>query len=231
MATRQLTVIPPMDLTGKTVGYWYVKGPAPPRYDNKGRPSIKMWDCVCRCGVERQVRDSELRRLGSTSCGCFNREISSTHHATKTRLYEIWHGLKQRCNNPKSKDAHNYGARGIKVCDEWNENFEAFRDWANNNGYLDSLTLDRIDVNGPYSPDNCKWSTIKEQSRNTRVNHLLRFNGEDKTIAEWAEITGIKYYTLANRIYNGWSVERALTQPVQQKKYRNKGEISNGTCV
>lgn len=226
MATRQRTVIPPMDLTGMTIGYWYVNGPAPPRIDGRGCPSIKMWHCRCRCGTESEVRDAELRRYGSTSCGCFNREISTTHHETGTRLYEIWHGLKQRCNNPNSKDAHNYGARGIKVCDEWNNSFECFRDWAKSNGYQDNLTLDRIDVNGPYSPDNCRWSTIKEQSRNTRSNHMLEFNGQKKTIAEWSEITGIEYFTLANRIYMGWPVQRALTQPVDHKKniYKQKGE-------
>lgn len=231
MATRQKTVIPPMDLTGMTIGYWNVKGPAPPRIDYRGNFSIKMWHCVCRCGVEREVRDAELRRFGSTSCGCFNIEISSTHRGTHTRLHEIWHGMKQRCNNPRSKDAHNYSERGIYVCDEWNESFESFRDWANANGYADNLTLDRIDVNGPYSPENCRWATVKEQSRNTRVNHLLRFNGSEKTMAEWSDITGIPYFTLANRIYHGWTVERALTQPVDHKKNKYKGEMKHGNSV
>lgn len=224
MATRQRTVIPPMDLTGMTIGYWYVNGPAPPRIDGRGCPSIKMWRCKCRCGTESEVRDAELRRYGSTSCGCFNREISTTHHETGTRLYEIWHGLRQRCNNPNSKDAHNYSDRGIMVCDSWNNSYEAFRDWALANGYTDDLSIDRIDVNGDYCPSNCRWATQSQQARNTRFNHLLEFNGKSQTIADWAEEIGIDYYTLAKRIGMNWSVERALTQPVKNRnnKYKQK---------
>ena len=155
-------LMPPMDLTGMQIGYWYVNGPAPPRQDNRGR-FIKMWFCTCKCGTQRNVRDAEIRRGSSTSCGCYNREICSTHHETNTRLYEIWHGMKQRCNNPNSKDALNYYNRGISICREWSESFEVFRDWALLNGYRDDLSIDRMNVNGDYSPDNCKWSTAKEQ--------------------------------------------------------------------
>ncbi len=227
MATKRRTTIPPIDLTGMTIGYWYIKGPAPPLRDKENR-IIKRWYARCRCGTEKIVRDSELRRGGSLSCGCYNREISSTHHETKTRLYEIWHGLKQRCNNPNSKDAKNYSSRGITVCDEWNNSYEAFRDWAVFNGYHDGLSIDRIDVNGDYCPENCRWATAKEQCRNTRVNHLLTYNGETKTIAEWAEITGIDYYTLAKRVEQGWSDERAITQPVDHRKNKYKYKLKEG---
>ena len=231
MPTRQKTVIPPMDLTGMTIGYWHVEGPVPPRRDSRGRLNIKMWNCRCKCGTEREVRDSDLRRYGSISCGCFNIEISSTHHATGTRLYEIWHGMKQRCNNPATKDAHNYHNRGIRVCEDWENDFEIFRDWALMNGYSDNLTLDRINVNGNYCPSNCRWATLSQQARNTRVNHLLDFNGRQQTIADWADEIGIDYYTLAKRIEKGWTVKRALTEPVYHKNNKEKGEMKHGNSV
>lgn len=214
-------LIPSMDLTGMQIGYWLINGPAPPMYDKRGR-TIKMWDCTCRCGTRKDVRDAEIRRGESSSCGCYNREISSTHHSSRTRLYEIWHGMKQRCNNPRSKDAHNYSERGIAICQEWNDSFESFRDWAISNGYQDGLSIDRIDVNGNYCPENCRWSTASEQCRNTRVNHLLTFNGKTQPIASWADETGIDYYTLSKRIEKGWSVDRALTQPVDHRKNKYK---------
>lgn len=232
MAAGRMMVIPPMDLTGRSVGYWHIQGPAPPRYDRRGS-AIKMWHCVCRCGTEKDVRDSEIRRNGSLSCGCYNREVSSTHHSSKTHLYEIWHGMRQRCNNPESKDAANYYNRNIRVCDEWNNNFESFQQWALANGYSDDLTIDRIDVNGNYSPDNCRWATPSQQARNTRFNHFLEFNGKRQTIADWADELGMDYYTLAKRVEKQWPVERALTQPVDHRKnkYKNKGEKEYGTSA
>ena len=130
--------------------------------------------------------------------------------------------MKQRCNNPNSKDAHNYSDRGIKVCDDWNKSYEVFRDWAFANGYADNLSIDRIDVNGDYCPSNCRWATQSQQARNTRFNHLLEFNGKCQTIADWAEEIGMDYYTLAKRIEKNWTVERALTQPVDHRKNKYK---------
>ena len=233
MASGKRVVIPPMDLTGMTIGYWYVNGPAPPRIDGRGCPSIRMWDCVCKCGNHKEVRDIELRRNGSLSCGCYNIEVSSTHHASDSRLYEIWHGMKQRCNNPSGKDAKKYHDRGIRVCDEWNDSFESFQSWALQNGYAPDLSLDRIDVNGNYCPSNCRWATMSQQARNTRFNHFLEFNGKRQTIADWADETGIDYYTLAKRIEIGWTTERALTQPVDHSKNKNKhkGEDFYGTSA
>ena len=231
MASGKRVIIPPTDLTGKTIGYWYVNGPAPPRTDSRGHPSIKMWNCTCKCGVRKEVRDIELRRNGSLSCGCFNVEVSSTHHASDSRLYEIWHGMKQRCNNPVSKDAAKYHDRGIRVCNEWNNSFEDFQRWALQNGYSETLTLDRIDVNGNYCPSNCRWATQSQQARNTRFNHFLEFNGKRQTIADWADEIGFDYYTLAKRIEKGWTTERALTQPVDRNKNKYKGEKFYGNSV
>ena len=132
--------------------------------------------------------------------------------------------MKQRCNNLNSKDAHNYGLRGINVCDEWNDDFSAFKDWALSNGYDDTLSLDRINVNGNYEPANCRWATAKEQGRNTRSNHILRLNDQAKTMIEWSEETGIDYSTIARRTYNGWSDEKVLSEPVDYRKNSKKKE-------
>lgn len=130
----------------------------------------------------------------------------------KTRLYYIWSHMKQRCYNENETNYHKYGARGIKVCGEWLDDFMAFRKWALSNGYRDDLTLDRIDFNGNYEPSNCRWATYIQQANNTRKNHLLTFNGETHTLTEWSRIVKIKRPTIERRINKyGWSVEEALT--------------------
>ena len=126
--------------------------------------------------------------------------------------------MKKRCYSENEIGYENYGGRGITVCDEWKNNFEAFYNWAIENGYKDGLTLDRKDNDGQYCPENCKWSTVKEQANNRRSNHLLTLNGETHNLMEWSEITGIPYHTLKKRI-NGskWSTEKALTTPVKKR--------------
>ena len=119
--------------------------------------------------------------------------------------------MRQRCYNPKNKRYKEYGARGVTVCEEWLNNFEAFYEWAIANGYRDNLTIDREDANKNYEPSNCRWITAKEQANNKRNNNYITYNGETHTIAEWAEIYNIKYSTLYQRINRyGWSVDRAL---------------------
>lgn len=144
-----------------------------------------------------------------------------------TRLYQTHKSMLDRCNNPKSHIFNRYGGRGIKVCDEWANNYEAFMEWAFANGYTDELTIDRIDVNGNYSPENCRWADKKVQLNNTRRNHFVECNGEHHTLAEWEEITKISQKTLERRINTGWDVEKALTLPPsrvngKQGKHRNK---------
>lgn len=124
--------------------------------------------------------------------------------------------MKQRCGDPNNKAYHNYGGRGIKVCDEWRVSYEAFRDWSLANGYdakapKGKCTIDRIDNDGDYCPENCRWVSAKEQSRNTRHNRFVEYNGQRKTLAEWAEETGIDDLTIHYRLKSGWSVEEALT--------------------
>ena len=145
---------------------------------NYGQP---LWECKCECGNITLVCGQHLREKRVKSCGCLKKSKISNK-----RLYRIWGTMRHRCQNPKRKDYKYYGARGIKVCEEWGD-FSTFYEWAINNGYNDTLTLDRVDANGNYEPSNCKWATMKEQGNNKTNNHLITYNGETKTIAQWAE--------------------------------------------
>lgn len=138
----------------------------------------------------------------------------------RTRLYTAWSNMKQRCCNRARPDYPTYGGRGITICPEWAEDFSAFMAWALDNGYKDHLTLDRIDTNGPYSPGNCRWVTRKAQANNRRTNRLLTLYGKTQSMGQWAQELGIGSGTLWRRLHNGWSVERALTMPVQKKQRR-----------
>lgn len=133
------------------------------------------------------------------------------HGGRHTRLYNIWLNMKQRCSNPKASHYERYGGRGITVCQTWQRSFSKFREWALTNGYAEDLTLDRMDFNAGYCPENCQWISHQEQMQNTSRNHYLTLNGETHSMAEWSRITGIPYGTIKGRINKyGWSVERAL---------------------
>lgn len=132
-----------------------------------------------------------------------------------TRLHNIWLTMKQRCSKPNCSTYHKYGAKGIRVCEEWDNSFEAFRDWSLENGYADSLTIDRIDSHGDYSPDNCRWVTQKTQQNNRSNNVHLTYKGETHSLIEWEKITGLKWRILYDRHYRGWDVNRIFEQPVR----------------
>lgn len=180
-----------------------------------------VWLCKCDCGNEAKVNAYNLGRI-TYSCGCLQKEIvgerHTTHHQTNTRLYHIWSSMKHRCRNPKLKEYPRYGGRGIKVSDEWSSSFESFEKWAKENGYEDSLTLDRIDVNGNYEPSNCRWTTMFEQQSNKRNNVFLTYKGETHTAMEWSRRTNISYTALIQRVHRGWDVERILTTPWKQRR-------------
>ena len=181
------------------------------------------WRCRCDCGNETTVCGYSLRRGDVQSCGCFQSECSRNRHITHggfyTTLYRKWSGMKRRCYYTRGASYRLYGERGITVCDEWKDNFEAFKEWAVANGYQENLTLDRIDVNGNYCPENCRWVTPKEQQNNKRNNYYLTLNGETHTLAEWCEITGLTRATIRGRIEKlKWSVEDALTKPAQKRR-------------
>ena len=127
------------------------------------------------------------------------------------RLYTIWRDMKRRCSDPEREEYENYGARGIKVCNEWLTNFHAFYNWAINSGYNDTLTIERIDVNGNYEPTNCKWATREEQANNKRDNHFLTYNGKTQTVSQWSRELNISISTILRRIEHGMSDEEVLT--------------------
>lgn len=153
--------------------------------------------------------------LGVAQCtvsSCYGRNLKckgysiikngiTTHHATKTRLYKIWDGMRERCTRVRHPHYHSYGGRGISVCDKW-QGFYNFKNWAENNGYSDNLTLDRIDVNGNYSPDNCRWVTMKTQANNKSTNHYITINNETMTLSECSERFGIPKSTIRWREIN-----------------------------
>lgn len=143
---------------------------------------------------------------------------SKWHHGKGTRLYSIWKAMKVRCYNRNSKAYKRYGGRGITICDEWRDDFPAFREWATSHGYNDTLTIDRIDTNKGYSPDNCRWATYKTQANNTRRNVILNINGEKGTIAQMCEKYGVKNcFLVYDRITRlGWEPEAALFTPARK---------------
>lgn len=126
--------------------------------------------------------------------------------------------MRQRCSNPKCINFHNYGGKGITVCDEWNNSFESFYEWAMSNGYEKGLTIDRIDVNGNYEPSNCRWATYKEQANNRTSNRLIEVDGVSHTIGDWSEITGIRLATIWARLKRGWTAKEAVTTPVGKNR-------------
>lgn len=144
--------------------------------------------------------------------------VNYKHGLENHRLHSVWSDMLGRCRSVTHKAYKDYGARGITVCKEWREDFMSFFMWAMKEGYRKGLSLDRIDNNKGYSPNNCRWVTMKEQSNNRRSNHLLTFNGRTQTMQQWADETGINYWTIRDRLARcHWSVEKTLTQPVKKR--------------
>lgn len=140
------------------------------------------------------------------------------HGGKGTRLWSIYNGMKSRCYNPNVPAYKFYGGRGITICSEWLDSFPNFRDWALANGYSDDLTLDRKDTNGNYSPDNCRWSTKKEQALNTRRNHLVTIGGVTKPLSVWCELYSINYKTVRDRLKRGWDYQSAIIKPIRKTR-------------
>ena len=179
------------ELSGQTFGRLYVIGKIG-----------ALLVCRCSCGRYKLARRYDLKHGGTQSCGCLAlerlEEGRTTHGKTGTRLFRIWSAMRARCQRKTSEKWPNYGGRGIRVCDEW-QNFEPFEAWALAHGYADGLTLDRIDNDGNYEPSNCRWATRKEQSNNTRRNVLVMYEGQLLTLKQAAEASGISYSTLCER--------------------------------
>ena len=150
---------------------------------------------------------------------------SEYHRMTNTKIHSVWNEMLQRCKNEKDPKYPDYGGRGISVCEEW-KRFAPFYEWAKASGYVEGknrerCSLDRIDNNGNYCPENCRWATAKEQANNRRSNHYITALGETLTIAQWSDKTGIPQTTLWKRIKMGWDAERMVTQEVKSWKRKS----------
>jgi hypothetical protein len=223
MANYDSNPIPPkvQNLTGKKFNRWTVLS------FSRRVGKRYYWICRCECGTVKEVRSDGLISGTRKSCGCLQREwtkkMASKHlkkHGMATSdnqapEYNIWKSMKQRCQNPRNAAYSGYGGRGIKVCARWSNSFEAF--------YLDmgarpssEYTLDRIDNDGDYTPQNCRWATRTQQANNRRSNRKITFRGETHTVAEWARKLGIRQGSLLAHL-DKWSVERALTDPLRKR--------------
>jgi hypothetical protein len=180
---------------------------------------VSNWLCQCDCGTQTVAVFRNLRCGDTQSCGCLHREtvgdMSRTHGMSQTKLFARWQAMRKRCYYKNLLQYPDYGGRGIKVCDRW-QSFENF--YADmGDPPSDKHSIDRIDNNGDYCPENCRWATRSEQNNNARRNHILEYNGESMTIAQWEQRLGFKQGVLRNRINAlGWNIERALTTPVKK---------------
>lgn len=195
-----------IDITGQTFARLTVL-----REDGRIRKEA-AWLCSCECGATTRVPGNALRVGRVLSCGCAKRDNMPAlrHGMADTRIHRSWMSMLGRCERPTDTAFQNYGGRGIKVCDRWHT-FEHFA--ADMGPMPDTHTLDRIDVNGNYEPSNCRWATYHEQSLNTRRNVVLEFEGQRRTLGEWATLIGVGRSTLAARLKGGWDEARALSTP------------------
>ena len=184
-----------LEVTNKNINYYY--------------------ECTCECGNKVYVNSKQLqsKKIGTKSCGCLREEKSfHTHRLSKTRLYHEWKAIRLRCNNPNNPAYNHYGGRGIKVCEEWNDPI-VFIEWALANGYDDSLSIDRIDVDGDYCPENCRWVDNKMQGSNRTSTHFVQIDRWVLPILMWSKIVNISDVTIHKRIRNGWSEQDAILVP------------------
>lgn len=210
------------DLTGRVFGRLTVLSRA---------PNIKQWtrwSCRCECGTVVDTYSTSLLRGLTQSCGCLQRERTSISGKTSNLkhgfynhpLYGVWDGMMRRCYKPATANYRNYGGRGIAVCDDWHSP-EKFVTWGIASGYTKGLSLDRYpDNNGNYEPGNCRWATMKQQLRNKRSNVFLEWDGQRRTVSEWAEVTGLRFHVIRSRMHRGWSTEDVLTRPLQLHQLR-----------
>lgn len=180
------------------------------------------WRCKCDCGNDTVVIGYELKNGHIKSCGCYRSEnlndFNRTHNLSKHPLYRVWKAMRNRCNNPNNTAYERYGGRGIKVCDDWNSDFKPFYEWAVSNGYEKGLTIDRIDNDGNYCPENCRWVSYATQNTNKRNIRMITFNGKTQNMKEWANELGIPYKMFAKHIKDGQSISavQALAKRVAE---------------
>ena len=207
-----------------------------PKYKN----GYTYYRCRCDCGNEIIVFSSAFVCGKTKSCGCYakekTRENMTTHGLRGTQLYKVWAGIKDRTNPNNHNCKQNYRKLDIKMCKEWHDSFEAFYEWAINNGYKEEklpngknkYTIDRIDTYGDYEPSNCRWVTNKEQMNNQTTNKNITYNGKTQTLSQWCDELNLPYSTILFRLNHGFDVEKAFTKSIDnQNYYEYKGKILN----
>lgn len=207
-----------MTEVGKRYGRLVVLAPAP-----TGKNWLRRWTCRCDCGTEKAIFQSSLRHGNTQSCGCLQRERTSVAARAANRKhghaggnaqspeYMAWVSMHQRCSNPSSASYVDYGARGIRVCERW-ASFESF---LHDMGPRPSgeHSIDRVDNDGGYSPDNCRWATRVQQTRNTRRSVWITLHGERRSLMDWADTVGLPPSVIRRRVRRGWDPARALSEP------------------
>lgn len=193
-------------MIGRTFGRLTVTG----FYGTNGKKA--SFYCVCQCGKQVIRAGTNLKRKmkGEQSCGCALKK----HHAHGTRVHGIWRGMRLRCEDPSYTQYEDYGGRGIQVCERWRLFANFYEDMGEPG---EGMSLDRIDVNGDYRPENCRWADRVTQQNNMRSNRHVEYKGETKTIAEWSRHTGLPYHVIRKRLNKSWPVEKALTTPLMQR--------------
>ena len=204
-----------IDLTGQVFGCLTALHPG----ERSKKITNTIWVCLCSCGKLAQVSSGKLKNGHTKSCGCFRRtrliERNRTHGGCGTKAYRSWKHLLERCCNPNNKRWKDYGGRGINVCDRWRE----FKHFLVDMGEPPTKehSIDRINNDGNYEPSNCRWATTEEQSRNTRRNRIVKYDGIARCVAEWAKLVGLPANALNSRIARGWDIHSAMTKPIQMK--------------
>lgn len=219
-----------IDLTGQKFGRLIVI-----KRDGNNKKREALWLCKCECGKFTKTRTYSLKSGVTKSCGCLQKEIASKigfrslfkegqmQNKDYQRIRKILNSMRSRCYNIKNNRYKNYGARGIKICEEWSgkQGLKNFYNWAIENGYKKDLSIDRIDNNGDYEPSNCRWATSREQSNNRTTNRLITYNKETHTLAEWSRILGISYNILQSRLNkDNWTIEESFFG--KAKTYRRR---------
>ena len=210
------------DLTGQIFGYLKVNSRLENAKNGKAR-----WDCICSCGGKTVATSSDLLSGHTRSCGCKKYESHNKRHGqTNTDIHRKWCQMRQRCNDPRCMPFKYYGAIGITVCPEWNS-FEAFRDWSYANGYKEGLSLDRINNEIGYCPDDCRWVLREEQAGNRRNNLMFSHNGKTQNLKAWCDELGLNYPVIRQRIKrDGYTFEQAITS--KPYEYRHTNSKSSG---
>ena len=198
-------MVKPLELSGKRFGRLTV-------IEKNGRKNGSiLWKCKCDCGNTAIISGTSLKNGNTKSCGCLHREMLAKRNKKNAkyggvqneRLYGVWHSMKQRCYDSNRKDYPRYGARGIRVCDDWFENYSAFKEWALKNGYKRGLQIDRINNDGNYTPKNCRWVPPRENSLNKSNKTIINCAGKSMNLSKWAELLGVTHQAIHYHVLAG----------------------------